>query len=149
MPLIIHYYSQIINTSAIYCGYLLRTKNATSRRTGLYLTCLSRLGFYTGESYEQAVSFVSGFDHSSVYYIRFDDRDLKCRKCKVDQEWMLTIAYYRGALDEYKEYPTVSRSYQILISSDTIDTIDTICYNIPIKSKEDVLCFFVKVKPQS
>lgn len=62
---------------------------------------------------------------------------------------MLTIAYYRGALDEYKEYPTVSRSYQILISSDTIDTIDTICYNIPIKSKEDVLCFFVKVKPQS
>ena len=34
-------------------------------------------------------------------------------------------------------------------TSDTIDTIDTICYNIPIKSKEDVLCFFVKVKPQS
>ncbi len=64
-------------------------------------------GFYTGESYEQAVSFVSGFDHSSVYYICFDDHDLKCRKYKVDQEWMLTIAYYRGALDEYKEHPTV------------------------------------------
>ena len=34
-------------------------------------------GFYTGESYEQAISFVSGFGNSSVYYIRFDDRDLK------------------------------------------------------------------------
>lgn len=30
-------------------------------------------GFYTGESYEQAISFVSGFGNSSVYYIRFDD----------------------------------------------------------------------------
>lgn len=78
----------------------------------MYLTCLSRLGFCTGESYEQAVSFVSGFDHSSVYYIRFDDRDLRCRKYKVDQKWMLTIACYRGALDEYKEHPTVSRSCQ-------------------------------------
>ena len=26
-------------------------------------------GFYTGESYEQAISFVSGFGNSSVYYI--------------------------------------------------------------------------------
>ncbi len=64
-------------------------------------------GFYTGESYEQAISFVSGFEHSSVYYIRFDDSNLKCKRYKVDQEWMMTIAYYRGALDEYKDHPTV------------------------------------------
>ena len=64
-------------------------------------------GFYTGESYEQAISFVSGFEHSSVYYIRFDDSDLKCKRYKVDQEWMMTIAYYRGTLDEYRDYPTI------------------------------------------
>ena len=43
-------------------------------------------GFYTGESYEQSISFVSGFDHSSVYYIRFDDKNLKCKRYEVDQE---------------------------------------------------------------
>jgi transcriptional regulator with XRE-family HTH domain len=64
-------------------------------------------GFYTGESYEQAISFVSGFNHSSVYYLRFDDSNLKCKRYKVDQEWMMTIAYYRGALDEYKNHPSI------------------------------------------
>ena len=64
-------------------------------------------GFYTGESYGQAISFVSGFDRSSVYYLDFDESGLKRKHYKVDQEWMLTIAYYRGALDEYREHPTV------------------------------------------
>lgn len=66
-------------------------------------------GFYTGESYEQAISFVSGFDHSSVYYIRFDDKNLKCKRYEVDQEWMMTIAYYRGALDEYRNHPIIKK----------------------------------------
>ncbi len=66
-------------------------------------------GFYTGESYKQAISFVSGFEHSSVYYIRFDDSNLKCKRYKVDQEWMMTIAYYRGVLDEYKDHPVIQK----------------------------------------
>lgn len=66
-------------------------------------------GFYAGESYEQALSFVSGFDQSSVYFLNFDDSDLKCRKYAVDQEWMMTIAYYRGSLDAYKDHPTVQK----------------------------------------
>lgn len=66
-------------------------------------------GFYTGESYDQAVSFVSGFDHSSVYYLDFDESDLKCKRYKLDRDWMLTIAFYRGALDEYREHPTVKK----------------------------------------
>ncbi len=64
-------------------------------------------GFYTGESYEQAISFVSGFAHSSVYYICFDDTDLRCKRYEVNQEWMMTIAYYRGKLDMYKSHPTI------------------------------------------
>ena len=66
-------------------------------------------GFYTGESYDQAISFVSGFDHSSVYYLDFDGSGLKCKQYAVDQEWMLTIAYYRGTLDEYKDHPIVKK----------------------------------------
>lgn len=64
-------------------------------------------GFYTGETYEQAISFVSGFDHSSVYYLNFDDKNLKCKRYEVNQEWMMTIAYYRGTLEEYKTHPKI------------------------------------------
>lgn len=64
-------------------------------------------GFYTGESYEQAISFVSGFDNSSVYILKFNECDLKCKRYNVDQEWMLTIAYYRGTLDYYKDHPII------------------------------------------
>ena len=64
-------------------------------------------GFYTGESYEQAISFVSGFDNSSVYYLNFDSKNLKCKRYEVNQEWMMTIAYYRGTLDEYKNHKAI------------------------------------------
>ncbi|MBQ8260898.1 MAG: DUF3990 domain-containing protein [Lachnospiraceae bacterium] len=64
-------------------------------------------GFYTGENYEQALSFVSGFDNSSVYYLSFDDKNLKCKRYEVNQEWMMTIAYYRGTLDDYKNHPKI------------------------------------------
>ena len=66
-------------------------------------------GFYAGESYEQAISFVSGFENSSVYYICFNDDDLTYKRYEVNQVWMMTIAYYRGALDEYKNHPVVKK----------------------------------------
>lgn len=64
-------------------------------------------GFYTGESYEQAISFVSGFGNSSVYYLSFNDKELKCKRYEVNQEWMMTIAYYRGTLEGYKEHSII------------------------------------------
>ena len=64
-------------------------------------------GFYAGESYEQAISFVSGFEKPSVYFIDFNDQNLKCKKYEVNQEWMMTIAYYRGVLEEYHDHPIV------------------------------------------
>ncbi|MEE1341619.1 MAG: DUF3990 domain-containing protein [Lachnospiraceae bacterium] len=66
-------------------------------------------GFYTGESYEQAISFISGFDKSCVYFLDFYEKGLQCKRYEVDQEWMMTIAYYRGALEEYKSHPTVRK----------------------------------------
>ena len=66
-------------------------------------------GFYTGETYTQAISFVSGYEDSSVYYLDFNNQNLKCKEYQVDQEWMMTIAYYRGALDQYKDHTIIQK----------------------------------------
>lgn len=66
-------------------------------------------GFYTGESYEQAVSFISTYDDPSVYFMSFDDSDLKCKRYSVDREWMTTIAYYRESLEEYENHPLIEK----------------------------------------
>lgn len=66
-------------------------------------------GFYAGESYEQAISFISGFEKSSVYFLDFNDQNLRCKKYEVNQEWMMTIAYYRGVLGAYESHPVVKR----------------------------------------
>ena len=51
----------------------------------------------------------SKIENSSVYYICFNDDDLTCKRYEVNQEWMMTIAYYRGALDEYKNHPVIKK----------------------------------------
>lgn len=66
-------------------------------------------GFYCGESFEQSSLFVSGFDTSSVYIISFDPRNLSHIEYKVNQEWMLTIAYFRGRLKGYDDHPIIKR----------------------------------------
>lgn len=66
-------------------------------------------GFYTGESYEQAVSFISTYDDPSVYFMSFDDSDLKCKRYSVDREWMMIIAYYRETLDKYENHPLIKK----------------------------------------
>lgn len=65
------------------------------------------LGFYARENFQQASSFVVNFDASSVYLIDFDKKGLKGKKYDVDQDWMMTIAYYRGSLEEYKDHPII------------------------------------------
>lgn len=77
-------------------------------------------GFYTGETYAQAISFVSGFKDSSVYYLDFDKQNLKCKEYFVDQEWMMTIAYYRGALEHYKQHAMIQK---IIMDSRNCDYI--------------------------
>ncbi len=69
-------------------------------------------GFYAGESYDQAISFVAGFERSSVYFLDFDETDLKSERYGVDQRWMMTIAYYRGKLSDYREHPIVRQAVQ-------------------------------------
>ena len=66
-------------------------------------------GFYAGESYEQAISFISGFKKSSVYFLDFNNQNLKCKTYSVNQEWMMTIAYYRGVLKSYESHPIIKK----------------------------------------
>lgn len=60
-------------------------------------------GFYCGETLDQAAQFVSGFDTSSVYMIRFDPTNLRELRFCVDQDWMLTIAWFRGRLKKFSK----------------------------------------------
>lgn len=60
-------------------------------------------GFYCGENYDSAISFVFRFPKSCVYFIEFDPSELKHLKYDVNTDWMLTIAYFRGRLDKYND----------------------------------------------
>lgn len=95
-----------INDKLLFHGAKSEIEGEIDIRKGRYNNDFGQ-GFYTGESYEQAIAFVSGFENPSVYYLSFDDRNLKCKRYEVNQDWMMTIAYYRGALEEYKNHPTV------------------------------------------
>lgn len=77
-------------------------------------------GFYVGESYEQAVSFVTAFDNASTYFLDFDSQGLKAKQYSVDQDWMMTIAYYRGALKKYMDHPKVKKLVEDSRSCDYI-----------------------------
>ena len=55
-------------------------------------------GFYMGETFRQAALFVSNFESSSVYCIRFSNRDLRRVSYSVNTEWMLTVACFRERL---------------------------------------------------
>ena len=59
-------------------------------------------GFYCGDNLEQSVMFVSGYNQSSLYMLKFIPEGLKCKEYCVSREWMLTVAYYRGRLTEYE-----------------------------------------------
>lgn len=41
--------------------------------------------------------------------LKFNPENLKCKKYNVDREWMLTIAYFRGRLEEYQDTETVKK----------------------------------------
>lgn len=66
-------------------------------------------GFYCGESLEQSAMFVATYNKSSLYMLKFKSSDLKFKEYHVDRNWMLTIAYYRGKLNNYADTATVKK----------------------------------------
>ena len=58
-------------------------------------------GFYLGEAYSQALSFVCEKDKSCVYAFGYSLENLKIKRFSCDLEWMLAICYYRKTLGEF------------------------------------------------
>ena len=77
-------------------------------------------GFYCGESLEQSAMFVSGFPDSSLYIVGFNRKGLRSAQYKVDRDWMLTVAYFRGELNEYKDHPLIREKLSLLEGVDYI-----------------------------
>ena len=59
-------------------------------------------GFYAGDNYHQAVDFVCHVPKSSVYVLDVSFEKLSILKLDVSLDWMLSIAYYRGMLEKFK-----------------------------------------------
>lgn len=88
--------------------------------TGSRETCDFGCGFYLGESYFQALSFICDKDNSSIYSFKFDNKDLKIKQFKCDLDWMLTICYFRKSLEKYKS------SKKIVELIDDLNDVDVI-----------------------
>lgn len=78
------------------------------------------IGFYLGETFEQAANYISFIDMNKVYCFDLDLENLKLYKFNVDLEWMLTIAYYRGWLEEYKNCSFIQTIINKVSDSDVI-----------------------------
>lgn len=64
-------------------------------------------GFYCGTTINQAGMFIAEEENSSLYIISFSPKNLKAARFKVDTDWMLAVAYFRGTIDEYKNHPKI------------------------------------------
>ncbi len=67
-------------------------------------------GFYLGETYRQALSFVCEKEGASVYVFKCDFDNLKIKRFSCDLEWMLVISYYRGLINDFKNNEIVSKT---------------------------------------
>lgn len=77
-------------------------------------------GFYCGESLEQSAMFVATHKNSSLYMLTFKPSNLKYKKFSVNREWMLTIAYFRKRLEEYRDTKIVKHLYETIKEVDYI-----------------------------
>lgn len=78
------------------------------------------IGFYLGETFEQAANYISALNQNIVYCFHLNLRDLKTYKFNVNTEWMIAIAYFRGWLNDYKDSPLIKRLVSKLSDYDVI-----------------------------
>lgn len=78
------------------------------------------IGFYLGENFEQAANYISFIDMDRVYCFKLNIKNLKIYRFNVDTEWMISIAYYRGWLDDYKNCSFVKNIINKISDCDVI-----------------------------
>ena len=77
-------------------------------------------GFYLGETYEQALSFVCENKQFSVYSFTCDLENLNVLEFNCSLEWMLAICYYRGTLGIFSDSTIVKEIIQKINDADVI-----------------------------
>lgn len=77
-------------------------------------------GFYLGETYNQALSFVCEKEKSCVYSFRYSLANLKIKRFECNLEWMLAICYYRGTLGEFRSNSKVSQIVADIEAADVV-----------------------------
>lgn len=77
-------------------------------------------GFYLGETYNQALSFVCEREKSCVYSFRYSLANLKIKRFECNLEWMLAICYYRGTLGEFRSNSKVSQIVADIEAADVV-----------------------------
>ncbi len=79
------------------------------------------VGFYLGESFEQAANYISFLDECKIVYcFQADLQDLKTYQFDVNTEWMIAIDYFRGWIDEYRDCEYVRSILRKIKSCDVI-----------------------------
>ena len=98
------------------------SKNGLSDITALgsRKNCDFGYGFYLGESYDQALSFVCENKESSVYSFVYEKSELNIVEFEVSLEWMLAICYYRGTLEKYKNHPIIAEIKNKIENADIV-----------------------------
>ena len=77
-------------------------------------------GFYIGQDISQAGMFVGEEPNSSLYFLTFDPKGLRCAFFDVSEEWMLAIGLFRGRLNEYADHPKLIAIRDKVANSDFV-----------------------------
>ena len=88
--------------------------------TGSRNNCDFGNGFYLGETYDQALSFVCEYEKSSVYSFRYSLEGLRVTEFDCSLEWMLAICYYRGTLGKYADNKMVGEAANRINDADIV-----------------------------
>ena len=72
-------------------------------------------GFYLGENFEQASTYIANSSSKYVYSFSLKEKNLLIEKFNVNTEWMLAIAYYRGWLTQYKSNELINNVIKALL----------------------------------
>lgn len=77
-------------------------------------------GFYLGETYQQALSFVCEKENASIYSFRYCLDNLKVKKFDCNLDWMLAICFYRGGIKEYASNKRIKKIIEEVENADVI-----------------------------
>lgn len=77
-------------------------------------------GFYLGDNYDSALSFICDNDNSSAYSFSYSLNGLKVVKFDCSLEWMLAICYYRGTINRYANHSLIKKIIRKIENSDVI-----------------------------